>query len=166
MRRRGGFRVTGIREMGEALKEFPKATRKNIVRRTLIDAVQPMADLAAAKAPYLFGDLRLSISASPRLAKGLRADKPQRVPGSGQFRTAKSSLVVVYVGPGRHPQGVIKEFGREGDPATPFLRPAFRAEARASLERITVSFRKNLDAAAARAERKAMRAARKAARGG
>src|SRR4030095_8780355 len=45
-------KVEGLKELEDALKELPKATGKNCVRRALTKAAEPMVETAQAMAPH------------------------------------------------------------------------------------------------------------------
>jgi len=144
----------GGRELDAALKSLAddfdasKTTVKNVIRRGLKEALVPMADAAEANAPVLTGHLRDSITEGTKLT-------------SRQARLAKrepKDFVTVYMGP-NDPAAVPQEFGTVDQPAQPFMRPAFAAEAQATIGRVGTAIRAQLDKAVARAQRKAMKRA-------
>ena len=107
--------VSGSRQIERALKQLPRATGKNVMKRALLKAVKPTVTLAKASAPVDDGDLRDSIKAGVKLTPRQRG------------RT--DSGAVVYVGPttpkGSH--GHLVEFGTSTQRARPFLRRAWTA---------------------------------------
>ena len=59
--------VEGLAELETALKELPKATGKNVIRRALVAAGQPIVDMAVQLAPVgppRPGELKNSITVS------------------------------------------------------------------------------------------------------
>ncbi len=147
-------KIEGLKELDQALGELPKATGKNVLRRVIREAAEPMARLARANAPVDEGHLRESIDVSTRLSRR-QAGMHKRM-----FASDRSS-VEMFVGPGTHPQGHLREFGGDGNPPHPFVRPAWDAEKRPTLDRIANSLWMEIDKAAQRLARKAARQAAK-----
>lgn len=144
--------LTGFEEFEEALNELPsRATQKNVVRRVLKAAAEPIADAAASMAPVESGRLAFSISVS---TKGTRRARWKGVGGPG--------AVVVAIGPaggtGALNYASFVEFGTVDTPAEPYMRPAWDGGKFGALERIKSGLRIEIDKAAARAARKAARA--------
>lgn len=112
-------RVEGVRETLEALGEFPKATGRNVVRRALKTAAEPVAVVARSYAPRDHGDLAASIQVTTQLTRRQRQSRP------------KENEVEVYVGPTRAPERMVLnyasfvEFGTIDTSAQPYLRPAW-----------------------------------------
>jgi HK97 gp10 family phage protein len=124
-------KVEGLREIGAALSELPKATEKNVLRRVGTKRLQPVADAARAMAPddpVTHGnDLRSSIGVSTRLSgrqKGIHKK---------MFKDDRAS-VEVFVGAGPLPQAHLQEFGTVQHGPQPFMRPAWDAEKGAILQ--------------------------------
>jgi HK97 gp10 family phage protein len=113
----------GAADLEAALKELVKtATQKNVVRRALTQAAEPMRGLASALAPYDENDpaphLREVIEVSSKTAS--HQNNPFAMPGD----------VTVYVGPTRtagHQHDIEMEFGSFKDRPQPFMRPAWEA---------------------------------------
>lgn len=149
------IKLEGFRELDAALNEFPKATARNILKRTALAAIQPMAEDMARRAPVQRGgneDLTKSIIASDKLGK-----RQSR-------QTKKMTTVEVYAGPagaggkGAPPQGVQQEFGNENHGPQPFARPTWDAGHGALLDRTKNGLAEQIEAARQRAARKALRA--------
>lgn len=155
-------RIEGYAELNNALRELPKATQKNVLRRVLLQRAQPIADTARALAPDdpktggndLHSSVAVSTKLSPRQA-GIHKK---------MFRNDKASAEV-FAGAGPLPQAHLMEFiGGAGGPQ-PFMRPAWDATKDAVLDGISDDLWKEIAAAAKRLANKAARAAAKAAQG-
>jgi len=149
------FKIEGGLELDAAFGEYieafdvSKATAKNVLKRGLVDALVPMADLAESLAPKLTGRLQDSITEGTKLT-------------SRQARLNRDSddkaTVNVFMGPNDQ-AAVPQEFGTFDQPAQPFMRPAFQSEAQATIDRTAKSIKTELDKATIRAQRKALKAA-------
>ena len=148
-------KIEGLMELDAGLRSLmddfdaSKATVKNVMRRGAMEALVPMADAAEALAPVLTGHLRNSITESTRLTS--------RQARLNRKRDDKST-VTVFMGP-NDPAAVPQEFGTFDQPAQPFLRPAFQAEAQNTIGRVAVSLKAQLDKAVKRAQAKALKKA-------
>ena len=142
--------VEGVEETIAALGEFPKATGRNVLRRALKTAVEPVAVLARHLAPddpkTPAPDLRSSIDVATQLTRGHRPEK--------------ANEVEVYVGPTRIAgRAVLKyasnvEFGTFRARPHPYLRPAWD-RTKGIVETIFArELRIEFDKAAARVSRK------------
>lgn len=163
-------RVEGLSEMSANLGELSKATARNVLRRVLMKAGEPMAEAMRQKAPddptTEGRDLRSSIAVSPRLKNSVgKAEFAQvmRMGGTvAQARSAmrdarraaagKGSFAEVYVGPGKGgAHGVLQEFGTINHPPQPFMRPAWDQEKDGALEIIKRELGGEIDKAVKRA---------------
>lgn len=144
------FRLEGLVETVANLGDLgSRPTQRNVVRRTLLAAGEPTADVAASLAPVERGVLAFSIVASTALTR--------------RHRGSKLSEVEVYIGPSGG-QGALfyashKEFGTVLMPASPYMRPAWSATKGQALNLIVSGLRAEVDKAAARAARKVARLA-------
>ena len=145
-------RIEGLRQVDQALKELPRATSKNVVRRVLRNRAEPMAFLASNLAPIDDADLANSMEISTRLAPRQRRGKshPDRVE---VFVGSSSSLA--------H----LQEFGTRHHAAQPFMRPAFEQLKYRVLDGIQKDLMNEIEKAKARQARKAARIARRQALG-
>lgn len=141
-------KVEGLRELEAALAELPKATGKNVLRRVLIKAAQPIEADAAAAAPELTGRLRRDVSTGTRLNRRQAA----------MARRLGKSEVEVHVGV-NDPAGVQNEFGNAHQRPQPFLRPAWDANRQGALETISSDLGAEIAKSAARLARRAARRA-------
>jgi len=142
-------KIEGLSELEEALSELSKATGRNVLKRALINAAQPIADAAAANARKLTGKLQGSFGVSDKLS---RRQKAQNIKGSD---------VEVYAGPGALTQAITEEFGTHNQAPHPTLRPAWDSGWRGALDSIRDSLADEIEKAHARAARKAARIAAK-----
>lgn len=170
------IRTEGFRELDEALRELPKATAKNVLRRVAKAALEPMAEDARRRAPDdpstpAPHDLRSSIAISEKRKTTARGFTP------------KTTAVRVYMGPTRdgYPEAMPQEFGsaphsvarkrrrgksgpakmHPGNPPHPYMRPAFDAGWRPMLANIRTQLAAEIEKARARLARKAARLAAK-----
>ncbi|MCM2506067.1 HK97 gp10 family phage protein [Aureimonas altamirensis] len=145
-------KIEGLKELGRALNELPKATNRSVCRRVLKEAGEPIARAARAKAPKRLGDLAESIDVSTKLAKSQRSGGAAMT--SEGYRSAAKTTVDMYVGPGQHPQAITQEFGTFKEPAQPFMRPAWDAEKGTALDIITNMLWTEIEKSAARLAKK------------
>lgn len=139
-------RVDGLREVDAALGELGKATGRNVMRRVALARLEPMAEEMRRLVPVDSGDLKDGIAVTTKNPR----------------RNRKRSEVEAHAGPGRHPQAHLREFGGDGNPPKPYVRPAWDGGKDALLEGIADDFWTEISKAAAR---KAKKAARLAAKG-
>ena len=142
-------KVEGLRELDKALGELPKASGKAVLRRVGKMALEPMAKMAAARAPDdpLTGapDLHRSIIVSTRSSAGKRSKR-------------KKASVEMYMGPhtkGGYPQAIVQEFGTINHPAHPYMTPAWEGEKRHALEIIKDKLGDEIRKTAARVAKRA-----------
>lgn len=147
-------RVEGLRELEKALKELPRATAANVMKRVLMQAGQPVQSEAAALAPVDTGTLQSRVDMGTRLTRRQKSKAP------------KESKVEVYIGVrGQLPRSHFQEFGTAEDPPQPYMRPAWDGNKMAVLESIKSLTWAEIEKAATRLARKNARAAAKAAAG-
>lgn len=137
-------RVEGLREIDKALGDLTKATGKNILRRVGRSRLEPMAEAARQKVPVDQSDLKDSIAVSTKNPK----------------RHRKQSTVEIHMGPGRHPQAHLQEFGTLHHGPKAYMRPAWDGGKNELLTDIGRDLWSEIDKAAKRAARKAARQAR------
>lgn len=141
-------RVDGLREVERNLEQLAKGTGKGALRRALKTAAQPLAEAMRAAAPddpdTGGDDLKSSITVTSKLSK--RQSRFHR----RMFRDDRAS-VEMFVGAGPLPQAHLQEFGTAHHAAQPFARPAWDADQRALLDRLTQQIRIEVDKSIARA---------------
>ncbi|MFC5390011.1 HK97-gp10 family putative phage morphogenesis protein [Brevundimonas bullata] len=134
-------KVEGLKDLEKALSELKVSTARNIARRGLKQALEPMAEAARRRVPSMSGDLAESINVTTKNPK----------------RNRKQSQIEAHMGPGRHPQGPQTEFGNRNHGPQPFMRPAWEEEKHGALESLAGILGEEIDKAAKRAARKAAR---------
>lgn len=146
-------KLEGFAELEKALDQLSKATGKGVLRRGLKKAAQPIAAAANASAPRgRTGEYAESFNYSTKLSKR------QRSLHRKMFRNDKAA-VEGFVGT-NDPAGVQQEFGNINHGPQPALRPAWDAEAKPTLGRLSVELWAELQKSILRAERKAARQGR------
>lgn len=134
-------KIEGLKELEEALKELPKATGKNVIKRALSNSADPFIDQAKALAPIHLGHLQKSITKSKvkltsgsagkkafaeALAKGAsRKEAGAAAHAANAEASGDVTSGLIVIGPGRHPQAIFQEFGTAHHPPKPFMRPAW-----------------------------------------
>lgn len=161
------IRTTGFADLEKALAQIEKeATQKALLRRSLIKAAEPIEKRAAALAPDDKTDGKTRI----KIGTGTRLSRRQKKLHKKLFPSEKAA-VEVFVGAAPHPVAIYQEFGTDphiaggkfkgalhpGHKAQPFMRPAWDAEARPTLERLKVLLGKAIARSAARAAAKSKR---------
>jgi len=167
------FKIEGLRELDEALKDLPKAAGKNVIRRALTRAAQPIHDQAKAMAPYKRGHLKKGMAISrvkfssgtagkrafaEAMAKG--ASRKEAGEAAREANSAASDDVtsgIIVVGPGRHPQAIFQEFGTAHHAPQPFMRPAWEENKMKAMHTIKDILRDEIDKTVARIAKRALR---------
>jgi HK97 gp10 family phage protein len=142
------FRFEGGREVMAALRSLPDATAKNILRRVMKARAQPMADIAAAKAPKLTGALQKSVTVGTKLSRNQKSKHVKADPHD----------VEMFVGAGSLPQAHLEEFGGPNNQPTPFMRPALDTGADKYVAGIKQDLWREIKKSADRAARKSAKA--------
>lgn len=143
------FHIEGLKELDEALTELPKATARNVLRNTLKQEGQQIADAGEANAPRLSGKLADSYTVGTKLSRRQRK------------LNKKESQVEVYIGPTPHAKSVQTEFGNSHQAPHPHLRPAWDGNVMKVLQGIKNTLAEKIEAARKRIARKAEREAAK-----
>lgn len=127
------FKIEGLRELERSLQELPKATGKNVLRRTLLKIGRPIAEAMRVRAPddpaTSGNDLKGSINVTTRLSRRQRALHKK------MFKSDRAS-VEAFVGTGVIPHAHMQEFGTVHHGPQPFARPAWDAEKTRALESV------------------------------
>lgn len=146
------FQIKGLKSLEAALRELgdPKRIR-SAGRSALRKGAEPIVSTAKALVPLDQGDLKRSIKqAAGKVRRGGDQDILRQVVGIDRNEQppeeiARASGSGTYRDPGVLGVAAIKEFGapETGQPAQPFMRPAFDA----NVGRATVTIRRELGAA-------------------
>ena len=173
-------KVSGLKGLEEALRQLPKATGRAALRRAGMNALEPMARAARAAAPVDEGELRESIGVGAtavtddvgkfayRLVKGGGGTDAEALQAMRDARRAYGTAltgVMVYMGPAAASdrneaiKAIAQEFGTQRHGPQPFLRPAFDAQARATIERVAKEMWFEVSLSAERLARKSARGA-------
>lgn len=145
--------VAGLKELERALSEMKTATAKGVVRRTMMKALQPMADEASRLAPDDPSTPAPDLHRAIKVGDTLKAGRSMLTKGFG----FKDGQVTVWMGPTRegYPQAMMQEFGTRNQPAQPYMRPAWDAGKDALLAGFAKGMRIEITKTAERAARKA-----------
>jgi HK97 gp10 family phage protein len=130
------IKIDGLKELEAALKELPKATAKNVLKRVLLKRAQPIVDAARQKAPVRTGKLRDSIVAQARggsagkeaFAAAMRggASRTEAGQAAREANRAAGGTVEILIGPTKDAfYAHMIEFGTEHSGPEPFMRPAW-----------------------------------------
>ncbi len=156
----------GLRSLGTA------ATMRNVMRRALVKAGEPIAQTARSLVPVDSGQLKDSIIVSARLnskvgvseyAKAMRETQDKSA-ALGAMRDARRAMkgslpdVVMYVGAGPVPHAHLVEFGSVHNKPQPFMRPAWDQHKDQLVGIIQSEMKVEIGKAAARAARKLAKA--------
>jgi HK97 gp10 family phage protein len=144
------FKLEGFRELDRALGELPKRTGKNVLKRVLMKAADPVDAEASEAAPLLTGGLQRSVVAGTRLTRSQRIGASF---GPGGFRLATKNYVEVHVGTSL-PKGMFQEFGTFKDQAQPWFRPAWESTKNDALRIVKVTLGGEIEKAAKRYAKK------------
>lgn len=138
-------KIDGLAQLRDGLAELPKATSNNVLKRALTKAAEPIRADAERLAPKLKGGLARSIKVGTKLSK------------SQKSKHKKQSPVEVFVGPSGSTKSITQEFGAAHHAAQPYMRPAWDNNVGKALATVRDDIKTELDAAVARAKRKAAR---------
>lgn len=134
------FKVSGFQGVNDALMGLTTIRkRKNQLNRILAESLQPVADDAQAMAPVLSGRMQASIGVSNKLNRSQRRNK-QKVDGE----------IEMHVGPYGRVNTITEEFGAQGRPPKPFMRPAWDRNANGILYFLADNLMPEIEAAVKR----------------
>ncbi len=134
------FRVEGFKGIEEALAGLTTVRkRKTQLKRAMKEALEPVAADAQAMAPVLSGRMKASIGVSDKLNRSQRK------------QVAKNDdEIVMHVGPYGRVNTITEEFGAQGRPPKPFMRPAWDRNSRDMLNALAVGLLPEIEAAVKR----------------
>lgn len=114
------LRVEGGEKLAKELRGLSNRVNRSVQRQALLDAAQPMRDMARQAAPRAPG--------APDLAENIEFGNT----------TADSGDVAIALGPTkRFFYGSFQEFGTSRHGAQPFMRPAFDSTVQQVIKRFT-----------------------------
>lgn len=158
--------LKGSKEFMAAMDELvTHATQKNVIKRSLVKALQPVGDLAEGLAPARArGGKVIRFDGGRRVRKegtakalvqvGTKLTRRQ----AGENRKLGKSEVEAYVGT-RDRVSRLVEFGTANAAPEPFLRPAWSVlGGQRALDRLSDEMTINVEKAVARARRRALKA--------
>jgi HK97 gp10 family phage protein len=137
-------KLEGFKDLDRALGQLPKATAKNVLRRTLKKAADPIDQAASDAAPFLTGVLQRSVITGTQLTRSQRR---------GSFLRTSNYYAEIHVGTSLG-RGMFQEFGTFKDPAQPWFRPAWEANKDQALNIIKVTLGGEIEKAAKRYAKK------------
>jgi HK97 gp10 family phage protein len=173
------MKVEGLKELEAAIKELPKATGRNVIRRALTEAAQPIVNAARANAPAQPGSgvLKRSILVTKvRFTKGdvgkqafaeaLKQGKTRQEAREALIEAnteqggdeVTSGIAIIGVDYKTAFYAHFVEFGTSHSSPKPFMRPAWDAGKMKALEIIQESLKVEIDKAVARIAKKQARA--------
>jgi HK97 gp10 family phage protein len=157
-------KVEGLRELEAALRELPKATGKNTLRRALKKAGEPILSDMKAKAPRDKGILVRKLAESGQLSTNERGGGGPEFLGIGAdgrkifSKQDARNFVEIHIGASgnkqSYPVAFWAEFGTNDTAAHPFARPAWEGNKEAALATVSSQLRIEIDKAVARRARK------------
>ena len=143
------IKTHGFKELERALaEELPKATAKNVLRRSATEVMQNRIESRARE---------LAPKERGKLADGI-VTKPVRAKRVSRTQYASQSGVAVATGPTGRPEGgnaSWQEHGTANMPANPYMRSAVDAEGEAVIDDIREVLTAQIEKAKARIARKA-----------
>lgn len=134
------FKVEGFKGIEEALAGLTTVRkRKAQLRRVMKEALEPVAADARAMAPVLSGRMKASIGVSNKLNRSQRKQVSKN-----------DDEIVMHVGPYGRVNTITEEFGAQGRPPKPFMRPAWDRHSRDMLNALAVGLLPEIEAAVKR----------------
>lgn len=137
------FRMTGQRELYAKFAQLPKATQRNVLLRTLKEAIAPLAAAVTAKVPYLTGTLEEHQFTGETRQLTRRQKRMEQRADRGQF------VALVHFGTA-DPAGMMNEFGNAHQAPQPYFRQEWEARKVGLITTIGEILGPQIEAAAAR----------------
>ncbi len=123
-----GIKITGQKELDKVLKLLPRRLSRKIVRGALRAAAKPMLKDAKAGIPKKTGLTRKDLK-----VRNIKNSNPIAVAIAGSTSKGGRDYIMRFL-----------ERGRKGQPAKPFLRPAFDRNKAESVKILALEIRKRL----------------------
>lgn len=165
--------MQGLKELDNALKELPKQTAKNCLRRAMTKAAEPFVNDAIALAPKRTGRLKRSITVSKmKFGKGGELFKRAYAEARASGASREEASSIGREAAGLAPEGMTSasmilgplkstfyslflEFGTAHMGPRPFMRPAWDKNKRAAIDTMAAIIWDEVQKASARLARKA-----------
>lgn len=145
------FKLSGFRELEKKLAvDLPKATARNVLRRVSKGALEPMADVAAQKAPERTGRLAYSITVSEDRTRRVRRFSLRRINGVQMAMGPATGVGATYY-------ASFDEFGTVDTPAFGYMRYAWDTGQMSALEYVQDNLWREIDKAVGRIAKKRAR---------
>lgn len=173
-------KISGLKELDDALGELSKGAARGALRRALIKSAEPMRKAAAQNAPEDTGALKASIIVTSKMDNNAgKAEYAAVMRGGGtkaqaagalrDARRAKGigeSFAEVYLGPAKGSKrdaikAIVQEFGSQYQPAQAYMRPAFDGEVKTVLNKIKDELATEIGKSVQRARKRALKKANK-----
>lgn len=143
------FKFEGGKALEKALGELgSKSTMKRTAERALKRAAEPIRAEAERLAPEDTGDLKQSIKVGKAI-KAYRTRDRDRAETFVGIDESSNRRLHIYAG--------VDEFGRDDQPARPYMRPAFESRKGVAVDRLADDLRTEIDISAKRLEKRAAR---------
>lgn len=142
-------KTRGFREVERKLSQLREATGRNVLRKVSKGALEPMADIAARKAPEERGILAFSIVVSEGRTRRARTNW-NKVRGIQMAMGPATGFGATYY-------AAHVEFGTIDTPAQPYMRPAWDTGKMDALDYVQDNLAREVEKAIGRAARKATR---------
>lgn len=168
------IKMEGFKELDQALGQLPRATARNVLKRTLLKAGKPILDSAQNRAPVDTGKLKNSLFMVAKIKNRVGAAEFRAAMQAGLGREAASAAMrdarreaggagtsayaVVETGEGVAYAGPV-EYGTNDTKPQPFMRPAWHANKMNAFEIIKAELKNEIDKAVARLAAKAAKLA-------
>lgn len=156
------FKLEGLRELEQNLRQLPKATAKNVAKRTLIKSAEPFIAQARATAPrgpdqkgrtHLADSIQISTRLSKRQATLARRE--------ARINKSPKHFTEIHAGARALPHAHLVEYGTFKMAPRPFMRPAWDANKFRAMNIIATELGNEIMAAAKRMEARLRRKAAK-----
>lgn len=148
-----GLKVSGFKELDQALAKLSKSTGTRVLQRAGVKAMEIMATRAETLAP---DDIK---TPAPDLHRSIAVSTKARIGRAVSEEIEKGNRATVYVGPAfnlpRYARAMVAEFGSYKMAAKPYMRPAFHQTGHAVLDQVGSLIRAEIDKVVARAAKRA-----------
>lgn len=141
------FRMHGQRELYATFAALPKATKRNVLLRTLREVIAPLASAVTAKVPYLTGFLGAHQFTGETRQLTRRQRRAEQRADAGTF------TALIHFGTA-DPAGMMNEFGNANMSPQPYFRQEWEQRKMGLVDDIGKSLGPQIEAAGARLAKK------------